>query len=283
VLLEPATQSITTSPTISVWSGNLKVVLQDTDLAKRIGINLEFIKMGAKWKVDGFTTEHLGLRTLYCEKVAFGSNDDQVNEIADTQLLAHYALTIANGSNIQMGVTQTLQLNMWAAVTIGGVISALVNPLISFTSSDITKATVDALGKITFLNTGSVNITATLGLNNGLESAATSTIAITIVPAPQNNYTVDIPDAIGVSIVSNSTKTFVGNRKLNGVDVPNSQLDFELIPGATPTTKYTFAIVNDTSCTIKCLGYPYTITLRCYDRSNRLLYIDKPVLLKGLI
>jgi hypothetical protein len=94
--------------------------------------------------------------------------------------------------------------------------------------------------------------------------------------------TVDILDCIGVSIISNSTKTFVGNRKLNGVDMPNSQLDFELIPGVTPTTKYTFAIVNDTSCTIKCLGYPYTITLRCYDRSNRLLYIDKPILLKAL-
>lgn len=94
--------------------------------------------------------------------------------------------------------------------------------------------------------------------------------------------TVDILDCIGVSIISNSTKTFVGNRKLNGVDMPNSQLDFELIPGVTPTTKYTFAIVNDTSCTIKCLGYPYTITLRCYDRSNRLLYIDKQILLKAL-
>lgn len=228
-------------------------------------------------------SSYLRKSPLYCEKVAFGINDDQVNEIADTQLLAHYALTISNGSNIQMGVTQTLQLNMWAAVTIGGVISALVNPIISFTSSDITKATVDAFGKITFLNTGSVNITATLSANNGLESAATSTITITVVSAPQNNYTVDILDCIGVSIAINVTRTFVGNRKLNGVDVPNSQLDFELIPGATPTTKYTFAIVNDTSCTIKCLGYPYTITLRCYDRSNRLLYMDKPILLKGLI
>jgi hypothetical protein len=100
---------------------------------------------------------------------------------------------------------------------------------------------------------------------------------------PLNNYTVDFVDTIGGYIVFNSTRTFVGNRKNNGVDEPNSQFDFEVIPGTTPTNKYTLTIVNDTSCTIKCLGYPYNIILRCYDRSNRLLYIDKPIGLKGLI
>jgi hypothetical protein len=238
-IFEPATQSISTSATMSVWSGNLKAIIQDTDLTKQIAINSEFIKMGAKWRIDGFTTEHLGLRTLYCEKVTFGANDDQLNEIADTQLLAHYALTISNGSAIQMGIEQTLQLNPLATVTIGGVISALVNPIISFTSSDPTKATVDVNGNITFLNTGSVIVTATLGLDN----TATSSIAITIDSAPQNNYTIDIEDAIGISIIrNNSTRTFVGNRKNNGVDVPNSQFDFEVIPGTTPTNKYTLII-----------------------------------------
>ncbi|WCK55138.1 Ig-like domain-containing protein [Aneurinibacillus sp. Ricciae_BoGa-3] len=281
-IFEPATQSISTSATISVWSGNLKAIIQDTDLAKKIAINLEFLKMGAKWKVDGFTTEHAGLRTLYCEKVSLGSNDDQVNEIADTNLLAHYSLAISNGSAIQMGVTQTLQLNVVATATIGGTLSALTNPVINFVSSDPTKARVDANGLVTFLNTGNVNITATLGIDNGLDQPATSSIAITIVSSPQDNYTIDIVNAIGVSIANNATRTFVGNRKNNGFDVPNSQFDFEVIPGTTPTTKYTLTIINDTSCTIKCLGYPYTITLRCYDRSNRLLYIDKSIGLKAI-
>jgi len=60
-IFEPATQSILTSATISVWSGNLKVIIQDNDLAKRIALNSEFIKMDAKWKVDGFTSEHLSI------------------------------------------------------------------------------------------------------------------------------------------------------------------------------------------------------------------------------
>ena len=213
----------------------------------------------------------------------FGTNDDQFNEIADTNLLAHYDLTISNGSEIKMGIGQTLQLNVIATQTIGGTLSSIPNPLINYTSSDNSIATVDSNGKVSFLNTGTVSITATLGFNNGLENIPTSDIAITVVLEPQNNYTVDFVDTIGGYIVLNSTRTFVGNRKNNGVDEPNSQFDFEVISGTTPTDKYNLTIINDTSCTIKCLGYTYTITLRCYDRSNRLLYIDKPIGLKGLI
>jgi hypothetical protein len=91
-IFEPTTQSIATASTMNIWSGNIKAIIQDTDISKKIDVNFEFIKMGAKWKVDGYTTEHLGLRTLYCEKVLFGTNDDQVNEIADTNLLAYYHL-----------------------------------------------------------------------------------------------------------------------------------------------------------------------------------------------
>jgi len=170
-----------------------------------------------------------------------------------------------------------------ATQTIGGTLSSIPNSLINYTSSDNSIATVDSNGKVSFLNTGTVSITATLGFNNGLENIPTSNIAITVVLEPLNNYTVDFVDTIGGYIVFNSTRTFVGNRKNNGVDEPNSQFDFEVIPGTTPTNKYTLTIVNDTSCTIKCLGYPYNIILRCYDRSNRLLYIDKPIGLKGLI
>jgi hypothetical protein len=282
-IFEPAIQSISTSAPIRVWSGNLKVMIQDTDLAKRIAINLEFIKMDAKWRVDGFTTEHSGLRTLYCEKVLFGSNDDQMNEIADTHLLAHYNLEISNGIAIQMGVTQTLQLNMLATATIGGTLYVLTSSVIHYISSDITIATVDSNGKVSFLKTGIVNITATLGLDNGLDNTATNSIAITIVSEQQNNDAIEIIDAVGGAIVNSATRIFVGNKKDNGVDVPNSQFDFEIIPGDTPTTKYTFTIVDDTSCTIQCLGNPYTIILRCYDRSNRLLYMDKSINLKSII
>jgi hypothetical protein len=63
-IFEPDTQSISTSAVLRIWSGNLKVVIQDTNLAKRIAINLEFIKMGAKWRVDGFTTEQMKLLIL---------------------------------------------------------------------------------------------------------------------------------------------------------------------------------------------------------------------------
>lgn len=80
-IFQPATQSVESSSLVSTWTGNLNVIIQDTDIAKKININFEFIKMGAKWKVIGFTTEHMGLRTLYCEKVAFDAGDDKVNEI----------------------------------------------------------------------------------------------------------------------------------------------------------------------------------------------------------
>ena len=281
-IFEPANQSVETSSTINVWSGNLKVILQDTELSKKIDVNLEFIKMGAKWKVDGYTTEHLGLRTLYCEKGQFGTNDDQVNEIADTNLLAYYNLIITNGNSIQMGVNQTLQLNAIATVTIGGKLSILTNPQINYSSSDTTKATVDSNGLITFYNTGNVNIAATLDLDN----SATNNIAITIVSDPQNNYTVDVTSdgqvIEGITDINlNSTKIFVGTRKNNGFDVPNSQFNFEIIPGTTLVSKYTFTVLNDTSCSIKALGSTYLITLRCHDRNNTSIHIDKTIRLKS--
>ena len=278
-LFEPATQSLATSSTISVWSGNLKAIIQDTDLAKRIAVGLEFIKMGAKWKVDGYTTEHLGLRTLYCEKTLFNTiNDDQINEIADTNLLAHYALIISNGISSQMGVGQTLQVNVIGTVTIGGVLSIISNPVINYVSSDTSIATVDSNGIVTLLALGSVNISTTLAI----DTTIVNNIAIEVVLEPQNNYTVDIIGAVGVTTMTlSSIKTFVGNKKLNGIDVPNSQFDFEIEPGVTPTSKYTLTTINDISCTLKNLGYPYTIILRCYDRSNHLLYSDKTIRLTG--
>ncbi|MBP2032703.1 hypothetical protein J2Z42_001377 [Clostridium algifaecis] len=282
-IFEPANQSVQTSSVINVWSGNLKVILQDTDLSKKIDVNLEFIKMGAKWKVDGYTTEHLGLRTLYCEKGQFGTNDDQVNEIADIDLLAHYNLIIANGSFIQMGVNQTLQLNAIATVTIGGKLSILTNTKINYLSSDITKASVDSNGLVTFYNNiGNVNISASLDLDN----SATNNIAIAIVSDSQNNYTVDVTSDGQViegitDITLNSTKIFVGTRKNNGFDVPNSQFNFEIIPGKTLASKYTLTVLNDASCSIKALGSTYFITLRCHDRNDNSVYIDKTIRLKS--
>lgn len=283
-IFEPATQSVQTSSTINVWSGNLKVIVQDTDLSKKIDVNLEFVKMGAKWKVDGYTTEHLGLRTIYCEKTQINtSTDDMINEIADTNLLAHYNIIITNGNSIQMGVNQTLQLNAIATVTIGGKLSILTNPKINYSSSDTTKASVDSNGLITFYNNiGNVNITAALDLDN----SATSSTAVAIVSDPQNNYTVDVTldgqvlEGI-TDIALNATKIFVGTRKNNGFDVPNSQFNFEIIPGTTLASKYTFTVLNDTSCSIKALGGTFLITLRCHDRNNTSIYIDKTIRLKS--
>jgi hypothetical protein len=191
-------------------------------------------------------------------------------------------LVISNGSTIQMGENQTLQLNVKVTVNIGGVTSVIQNPIINYTSSDTTKATVDSNGLVTFHNIGNVNIAATLDLDN----SATSNIAITLVAEPQDNYTVDVTSDGQViegitDIAVNSTKTFVATRKNNGFDVPNSQFDFEIIPGTTIVNKYSFTIVDDVSCNIKALGAIFFIKLRCHDRSNNELYIDKTIRLKN--
>ena len=151
----PENQSIATSQYINIWSGNLKVLIQDNDISSNILVDAEFIKMGAEWKVVGWTTEKLGLRTLYCEKTSFDTvNDDIPNEIANKNELHIYSVSISNKVD-SINVNDSYNLSIICKKD--NVLDS--NPTIAYESSNNSIATIDSTGKITGVSDGNALLT----------------------------------------------------------------------------------------------------------------------------
>lgn len=104
----------------------------------------------------------------------------EVEQVVPTH---NYNISILNGTNASISQGETLQLNI--EVTDNGTLLSLT-PIITYTSSDQTIATVDSNGLVTAIGAGgNVTITATY-------EGASDSIAISVVIEPQHNYTVDI-------------------------------------------------------------------------------------------
>jgi len=229
-------------------------------------------------KVD--TVQDYGLALLELESVEVSKTDDDlVNMIADYySKFSTYSLRILNGDSLNINLSNTLQLNVECTRTQGGNVSTISpTPLINYSSSNVNIATVNSSGLVTFLTTGNVVITAKLASN----ITVLDSVSITVTNNIEHSYAVEISGESQISY--NQTRSYTAIMKDNGVVVSGTQFDFEVIAGSTPSTKYVLTQLSDTSCSIKSLGYPYVITLRCYNRANHSIYIDKNITLKGLV
>ena len=195
------------------------------------------------------------------------------------QVLPNYSISILNGDTLTTDTATPVQLNVEQkdGTTI------LTEPLpVVFTSSDELVATVSATGYVTPLSVGNVNISVSLES----DSTVNDSIAITVeeVPVVETYYlemTGDIlPDT---EIKSGQTKTYTAVKKnSSGVVIEGALFDFTIVPGTTPASAYTFTILNDTQCTIKCNQSPYYIDLVATDRADNTLTVSKHIYLKTL-
>lgn len=127
----------------------------------------------------------VGVLELRLQADQFKSSDNLVDGIADDDDIL--TLLIQNGSNLNLGEGQTVQIN--SEVTLNG--NVLVNPIITYTSSNVNIATVNSSGLVTAITSGSVNITATY-------STVSDSIGITVSAVVADNYTVDIVSSNGI-------------------------------------------------------------------------------------
>lgn len=194
---------------------------------------------------------------------------------AEEQVLPSYSITITNGDTLTTDMDTPVQLNVEQKDRD----TVLTEPLpMIFTSSDETIAIVDTLGYVTPISVGSVTIKVELES----DSAVNDSIAITVEEVPVvETYTLELTGSPDIS--SGSTKTYTCVKKnSSGVVVEGATFDFTIDPGSTPSSAYTFTVVNDVSCTIKCNQCVYYVDLIATDRTDNTLTVSKHIRLKAL-
>ena len=126
---------------------------------------------------------------------------------AENQHLPNYSINILNGDNIQVNISDSLQIH--CEVLDGDIVLSPPPPLI-YTSSDESIATIDSDGVVSILSTGIVTFTVSLESDTNIKD----TITVEFVDAPQHNYTVSISGS--VSIIKGKTATYTAVFTDNG-------------------------------------------------------------------
>ena len=136
------------SSTISLVSGNIKIITEDSDTTRALKLNDKFYAIGGYWKIDNLIYKD-NVVTLYVERYASS---------------AVYSLTINADTSYDKGELVQFTATAKEDETI------VKNPTIIWKSSDTSKATIDNNGMVKFLDIGDVIITATWKEHNVTES-----------------------------------------------------------------------------------------------------------------
>lgn len=159
-IIETGIQNTETNQYISLPNGNIKVMMQDNDITKKIAYGNRFIKMNVPWNVAGFTSENKGLKYLYCEENSISPYDDMGAEIADRwnhDEKHEYSIIIDNTDvSINKGSTQQLSIVVKDSATKDRKTTTITieNPTLIFSSSDESICSVSSTGLITAINIG---------------------------------------------------------------------------------------------------------------------------------
>lgn len=190
---------------------------------------------------------------------------------SDKQTLPNYSIQITNGTDIQLTLTQTIQLNV--QVYKDNVLLSPTPSEIVYNSSDESIITVSNTGEVQAIFEGDAKITVSYG------NVSTS-ININVSNIAQDNFTYEI---VGEdSIVKNYSKNYIANKYNNGVLVQDTEFDFSIIADDVPENAYTLTIISDTECSIKANANTYYITLRAMDRIDNTQYSDKIIKLRNI-
>ena len=194
--------------------------------------------------------------------------DDVTNGIADVTQNS-YALVVSP-SSISGGVGQTIQLSDTVSLN-GNVVTGIV----TWSSSDSTKATVNSTGLVTLVSAGACTITATLENNTSVTGNCNTTITGT---TPIDNYQIVFNPTTNY-ILEGFDKTWSVHLYNNGTQQSNV-ITFSLDANTVPDTKYVYTVLGSNSFKITNYGMYLTDTLDVTATSGSHSEIIR-VLLKG--
>ena len=180
---------------ISTLDSEIAVQISNTSITRQIEIN-DVFKLGMRsWQVTNI--DDITIPGLLLLKMVYS----EVSQETHT-----FVLTILNGSNLSIQQDNTLQLNV--NVTDNGVL--LVNPTITYLSSNSLICTVNSSGLVTSVGIGNCSISASA---NGVSED----IVIEVIAEEQLNLTVEISGS--TSIIKTYTKEYLSIFKNNGLPI----------------------------------------------------------------
>ena len=232
---------------ISTLDSEIAIQISDTSITRQIPMNYVF-KIGMRsWKVTNI--DDITVNGLLLIKMVYSEVE---------QVFPSYSLTILNGDSIQVNENDPLTIN--AQVKIDGIIASTVPNLI-FSSSDITKATINSItGVVTILGVG--NVVFSCKMENDLN--VMDTINVEIVSVPQDNFSVLVSGS--VSIIKTYSSTYTCVFRNNGIIVNNIVSEFYILAddGVSATILASVVSQDGINCVVKGLNLGY---VRLFARS----------------
>lgn len=243
---------LTGNSKISVVGGNLELITEDNTDSRNLSIGSTFTALGGSWKIVNLYYKS-GLCYIYVERYT------------PTATTPTYALSIT--ANDTYNVDETGMFTATATVSDNAVTTTILNPTITWTSSDENIATITNDGMITAIAEGTVTITATW-----VEHGITATREITVKSNVVITYTAAITPT-SKNIRTNSGYTFTGAfTDSTGATAPLTAVWSLTYEDSFMAPLVTLANQTDTSVRVNVANKDdligYTATLHLTDSNN---------------
>ena len=257
----------------------IMVMVADNDDSKEITVDSRFLLGSNAFKVESIDNiTKPGIITLKMHFDSITQNDNKDLGIANYYSnLQTYTIKILNGDEVDITLGESLQLVLECTENDVVVIDPYVEYSLSTGSTGY--ISVDASGVISADALGSGSVIA-------YYKDVTDYIDIDVVAGVVENYIYDIVGSIQPEneIKYNQTKTYTAYKYYNtGTEVTGSfEFTVTLGTGAS-SSNYLLTTSTDDSVTLKCLQYPYTISLVAVDQDDITQSVTQVISLKGLI
>ena len=204
-------------------------------------MNLRFLLNDSAYKIEGISNATNGIVKIEVKDDKIIADDNEELGVANWFSNQNiYDILILNGEEVTLygGDISTLQLNIQCKLNN----EIIINPTVTYTSSNINCCSVNTTGLVTIEGTGSSIITVTYG-------NATDTIIITSLMSVEDNFEVIITPS-DTEMYINKTKTFIASVTNNGVNMPYHGITWELVNVDGSSNVYCTYVVDGRNITI---------------------------------
>ncbi|MBK5242050.1 hypothetical protein [Clostridium sp.] len=250
---------------LTISTGTINIFFQNNADTRGITLGQRFYVTNQPFKVSGIDKSQDGIIKLYCDLDLISTTyDDVENNIVDRwkyEIGHTYILMINNGDTANVLLNDICLLNITA--TDNG--TAIVNPAITFTSSDTNYVSVDNNGKIMGISLGQSLITAKFTYHNTIYDS----ITISTVETITHSYFIDITGSTILKI--GQSRSYVDHIYDNGSEVFDKSVVWSVRnqDGTTTTPYLTITTSTGNGATVKA--------------TSNSAYINKYAILKATI
>jgi len=247
----------TAGSAVVVPSGMIECILQLNSTSNKIKPNQRFL-FGNQNNWIGYRVEGGGINNFQntetynnstAKLLILSLTTDYVNEQTDDVINGIANVTDLNDYSLQLNIASTegliggtIQLD--AVVTLG---SQLVSRTVNWSSDDISVATVDSSGLVTYIADGTATILCELDGNNLVSDSC----SITVTPTPSNIYQIQFSPKENY-ILEGESVTWEFALVENGIPLPDDFV-FSIDTRSVPSTYYSYVVIDGKSIVIQNL------------------------------